>query len=113
MGRFHHCGGAAAWHRVSCAAAARPQALTLGPISSIAALLLVLRVAELIWDVLPNFEANLAFQLWDLALPAAFFGLWVALFLWSLNQSSLLPEPLPATASSHTLAETTVPQSNR
>lgn len=63
---------------------------------SLAGLLLLLRLAELFWVVMPVFSENFSLQWWDLALPFAFGGLWVALFMWSLGSHSLVPEKDPA-----------------
>lgn len=57
----------------------------------VALLLLVLRLAELYWVVMPVFSDSFSLQWWDLALPVGFGGLWVALFLWLLGSHSLVP----------------------
>jgi hypothetical protein len=63
----------------------------------VGALLLVLRLFELAWEVLPAFGQTFAFNLADVALVFAFAGVWVALLYWSLNSAPLLPSAdLPA-----------------
>jgi hypothetical protein len=63
----------------------------------VGALLLVLRLFELAWEVLPAFGQTFAFNLADGALVFAFAGVWVALLYWSLNSAPLLPSAdLPA-----------------
>jgi hypothetical protein len=58
---------------------------------AIAAVLLAARFVEQIWVVMPTYQAEYAVRWWDFALLLAVSGLWVVMFLWSLNRHSLLP----------------------
>ncbi|NJL95297.1 MAG: hypothetical protein HC915_17045 [Anaerolineae bacterium] len=58
--------------------------------------LLLLRVVEMYWIVMPPFYDNLRIEVWDFALILGFGGFWVALFLWSLARQPLLPENDPS-----------------
>jgi len=61
----------------------------------IASLLLVLRLAEMYWFVMPTFGAEFTLAWWVIALPLAMGGLWMALFIWSLDGYALVPEQHP------------------
>lgn len=54
--------------------------------------LLFMRLADLFWLVMPSHMGNFSLNIWDLAVPVFIGGLWVAMFMWSSDQFSLLPE---------------------
>lgn len=58
---------------------------------AMAALLLFARLVELYWIVVPAFSEEIALQWWDIALPIAIGGLWIALFIWLLKRHQPLP----------------------
>lgn len=58
---------------------------------SIAGLLLFLRLVDMYWTVLPNYQAQFGLQLWALGLPLAIGGAWFALFIWLFGRQSPLP----------------------
>lgn len=61
----------------------------------VAVVLLILRVVEMYWVVMPTYYDDFSLVLWDLALPFAIGGIWVALFFWNLNQHPILHENNP------------------
>ena len=67
-----------------------------GPLLKVAALVLVMRLADLYWMVVPSSVGSLAEAHWmDLAAPIAVGGLWIALFLKNLAGAPLLPSRDP------------------
>lgn len=62
----------------------------------IAGLILVLRLAELYWTVIPPTDGSTYQALgWELALFLSIGGFWVALFTWFLMRAPLVPENDP------------------
>jgi hypothetical protein len=57
--------------------------------------LLVMRLVEMVWVIMPAFEPNFVLRWWDIMLPLAMGGLWVTMFLWTLEQNPLVPENHP------------------
>jgi len=60
-----------------------------------AVLLFVMRLVEMYWIVMPAYSEDFTLQWWDIALPIAVGGVWVAFCLWDLGRGSLLPENQP------------------
>lgn len=58
---------------------------------SVAGLLLVLRVVDIYWVIMPSYTGEFAPRWWDLTLLIGFGGAWVALFVWSLTRQALVP----------------------
>lgn len=56
-----------------------------------ASILLVSRLFYEYWVVMPTLSSDFTLEWWDFALPIGMGGLWVALFLWSLRGSRILP----------------------
>ena len=63
----------------------------LATLSAIAAFVVIMRLVDIFWMVMPAFLAVFSFDWLDLALPVALGGLWIAMFLGQLKQHSLLP----------------------
>lgn len=57
----------------------------------VAGLLLVMRLFELIWAVLPAYSPELSLSWLNFVLPVALGGIWVAAYLWLLKDHRLLP----------------------
>lgn len=66
-------------------------------VAVIAGILLVLRLFELFWTVMPAFIPEFGLQWWDLALPIALGGIWIAVFAWLLLRQPLVPVNHPDT----------------
>jgi hypothetical protein len=65
---------------------------SLRPLASIAALIIVMRLIDVSWIVLPAFHASITEVSWmDLAAPVGLVGIWLALFSWNLQRAALLP----------------------
>lgn len=62
-----------------------------GVLVGMAAVLLVMRLFDMYWTVMPTFRPELVMEWWDLALPFGIGGLWVALFIWAFKARSLVP----------------------
>lgn len=60
-------------------------------LSAIAGLIVLMRLADIFWVVMPSFLLILSFHWLDIVLPVALGGLWITMFLWQLKQHSLLP----------------------
>ncbi len=58
-------------------------------------LLLVMRIVDLYWIVMPAFHRAFAFHWLQLTVPLAQGGLWTAFFLWHLRRRPLLPLGAP------------------
>jgi hypothetical protein len=56
-----------------------------------AALILVMRLFWLYWNVVPVFSPDVSLSWMDIVLPLAIGGLWVASFVWILKRNELLP----------------------
>ncbi|MGF1507634.1 MAG: hypothetical protein ACFB51_21280 [Anaerolineae bacterium] len=67
-----------------------------GVLVGLAALLIVLRLGEMFWLVMPIYRPGFSLQWQDLAIVVGIGGLWVAFFLWSLVGNSLVPINHPA-----------------
>ena len=53
--------------------------------------ILIVRIADLLWLVAPEFHDGFALSWMDVALPIALFGLWTAAFVWQLRGRPILP----------------------
>lgn len=70
----------------------RPVKRSARSLGAVAILLLVMHLVESFWLVIPALRQNgLAFSLTDIFAPIGIGGLWVAVFLWQLRQSPLVP----------------------
>ena len=79
---------------------------SLRALARIALLLLVMRLADTFWLVMPAFSpGNLGVALTDIAAPLAIGGLWVAAFAWRLRGGSLVPLGDPRFHTSPVVAE--------
>jgi len=58
---------------------------------SLAAVLLVMRLIDIYWTVMPTFRGDFVLEWWDIGLVIGMGGLWIGLFVWSLKAHSLLP----------------------
>jgi hypothetical protein len=70
----------------------------------LAAVLIVIRLADILWLVLPALHPEKLTMHWmDLAAPLGIGGIWVAVFAWQLQQRPLLPfkDPRMAEAFHH------------
>ncbi|MBI1296202.1 hypothetical protein GC175_14705 [bacterium] len=56
-----------------------------------AALILVMRLFWLYWNVVPVFSPDVSLSWMDIVLPLAMGGIWVASFVWILKRNELLP----------------------
>jgi hypothetical protein len=52
---------------------------------------LVVRLADLLWLIAPEFHAGFSIHWLDVVLPIALFGLWLAAFVWQLRGRAILP----------------------
>ncbi|NDJ54741.1 MAG: hypothetical protein GYB68_16860 [Chloroflexi bacterium] len=57
--------------------------------------LLVLRLVDVFWFVMPEFLPNFSLRWWDLGVPLAVGGIWMLVFLWSLRGHDLVPQNDP------------------
>jgi hypothetical protein len=57
----------------------------------VAAGVLVVRVADLLWLIAPEFHAGFSIHWLDIVLPIALFGLWLSAFVWQLRGRAILP----------------------
>lgn len=57
----------------------------------IAVLLMVMRMVDIYWYVIPNFHDGRLFSIWYLAAPIGLGGLWVAYFFYNLRKRPILP----------------------
>ena len=64
---------------------------TWGLIVGAASVLLVMRLFDMYWTVMPSFRPEMVVEWWDLALPIGLGGLWVALFIWLFKAQSMVP----------------------
>ncbi|HUJ93479.1 MAG TPA: hypothetical protein VLW46_00790 [Candidatus Bathyarchaeia archaeon] len=63
-----------------------------GQLTSVAFLLVVMRLVDLFWTTRPSFPNAPAYPSWvDIAVPLALIGLWLAVFAWNLKAMPLLP----------------------
>lgn len=63
-----------------------------GSLGFVAVLLLVMHLVDTFWLVIPALrQSGFALSWTDITAPVGIGGLWVAVFLWQLKQSSLLP----------------------
>jgi len=63
-----------------------------GKLTSVAFLLVVMRLVDLFWTTRPEFEPLSAYPSWvDVAVPLALVGFWLAVFAWNLKAMPLLP----------------------
>jgi hypothetical protein len=53
--------------------------------------LIFMRYVDLFWYIEPNFHKRIFFSVWDLVVPTAIGGLWLALFFRNLRSRPLLP----------------------
>lgn len=67
----------------------KQNAFTVAPI---AALIIVMRLVDLSWIVLPAFHENITQVSWtDFAAPVGLLGIWLAIFAWNVQRAVLLP----------------------
>ncbi len=66
-------------------------------IIALAGLLLVLRLAEYFWLIMPPAEETLVVRWWDFMMAIGLGGVWVYAFIWSLKQQSIVAENHPQT----------------
>jgi hypothetical protein len=52
---------------------------------------LVVRLADLLWLIAPEFHDGFSVSWMDVTLPVALFGLWTAAFVWQLRGRAILP----------------------
>lgn len=71
-----------------------------GVMVGIAIVILVMRLFDLYWVIQPTFEPNFTLAWWAIALPLGMGGLWIPLFLWSLESHKLVPVNHPEIAQS-------------
>ena len=64
-------------------------------LSMVVALLLVMRLADLYWIVMPAFHRSIALNWLQFSVPLAQGGIWTAAFLWQLKKRPLLPLGAP------------------
>jgi hypothetical protein len=61
----------------------------------IAGWLFVMRLVDMYWLVMPEFESTIAIRWWDFALVLAFGGAWIAVFAWSYSKQAIVPAQDP------------------
>ncbi|NJL54307.1 hypothetical protein HC928_03345 [bacterium] len=71
-----------------------------GVLVGFALVLFVMRLFDLYWVIQPTFEPNFTLAWWAIALPLGMGGLWILLFLWSLESHKLVPVNHPEIAQS-------------
>ncbi len=86
----------------------------------VALLVLLMRLVDMYWMVLPAFGGGSIHLTWmDVALPLGMGGIWFAYFLWQLQRMPLLPvhdprmEEIAAQAAGTWINRTTLPQTRR
>jgi hypothetical protein len=57
----------------------------------VAVFMLVVRIADLLWLIAPEFHPGFDISWMDVVLPIALFGLWLAAFVWQLRGRAILP----------------------
>ena len=63
-----------------------------GQLTSVAFLLVFMRLVDLFWTTRPSFPDSVAYPSWvDVAVPLALIGFWLAVFAWNLKALPLLP----------------------
>jgi len=63
-----------------------------GKLTSVAFLLVVMRLVDLFWTTRPAFPSSVAYPTWvDVAVSLALIGFWLAVFAWNLKGLPLLP----------------------
>jgi len=61
-------------------------------VAPIAALIIIMRLVDLSWIVLPTFHENITQVSWtDFAAPVGLLGIWLAVFAWNVQRAALLP----------------------
>jgi hypothetical protein len=60
-------------------------------LSRIAVFILVMRVVDIYWVVAPDFGKDAAFSWMDITAPVGLMGIWLAYFLYQLEQRPLMP----------------------
>ena len=61
-------------------------------LASVAALIMVVRLIDVTWVVLPNFHESVAELSWiDFAAPVGLLGIWIALFTWNVQRAPIIP----------------------
>jgi hypothetical protein len=80
-------------------------------LAAIALFLVVMRLVDVLWLVLPAFESTaLISLLWSAAAVLGIGGLWVAFYAWQLGRAPLMPAYYPRPSDSHGLAPDAAPQ---
>ncbi len=63
-----------------------------GKLVIVAILILVMRLLDLFWMIMPNFTGKEFYFNWmDIVAPLALGGLWLSAFAWALNKRALIP----------------------
>lgn len=61
-------------------------------LAGVAIMILVIRVIDVSWIILPEFHETIFEVSWmDLAAPVGLFGIWLAAFAWNMQRAQLLP----------------------
>jgi hypothetical protein len=62
-----------------------------GKLVIVAALILVMRLIDLLWMIVPEFTEHFRISWMDVVAPLAIGGLWFAAFAWQLSKRALIP----------------------